>query len=184
VVDSTLVLNEPSESAVKLLIIRHAIAEDKEEWAKTGKTDDLRPLTADGHRKMVRVARGLRRVIGSIDLLAASPLVRAQQTAAIVAAEYGKLPIETTAVLMPETDLGEFVDWAEERGEHEVVAVVGHEPHLGELATWLLTGADESHIELKKGAACLVEFEEGPKKCEGRLLWLLTPSHLRELAPA
>jgi phosphohistidine phosphatase len=172
------------DAAVKLLIIRHAIAEDKDEWAKTGKSDDLRPLTADGHRKMVRVARGLRRVIGSIDLLAASPLVRAQQTAAIVAAEYGKLPIETTAVLVPETDLGEFVDWAEAHDEHEVVAVVGHEPHLGVLATWLLTGGDESRIELKKGAACLLEFEERPTKGDGHLLWSLTPSHLRELAPA
>lgn len=167
---------------MKLLIIRHAIAEDKEVWVKTGKSDDDRPLTADGRKKMARGAVGLRRVIGSIDLLAASPLIRAQQTAAVVAAEYGDLPVETTSVLVPQTDLGEFVEWLAERGEHGVVAVVGHEPHLGVLATWLLTGVEIPRIELKKGAACLIEFDDGLNAGEGRLLWSMTPGHLRELA--
>jgi phosphohistidine phosphatase len=166
---------------VKLLIIRHAIAEDQEEWAKTGNSDDARPLTAKGERRMARVARGLHTVVESIDLLAASPLVRAQQTAAIVAAEYGDRPIETASVLVPETPLIDFMSWLTERAEHAVVAVVGHEPHLGVLATWLLTGVQESRIEFKKGAACLIQFDETPKEAAGRLLWSLSPGNLRNL---
>jgi phosphohistidine phosphatase len=166
---------------VKLLIIRHAIAEDQEEWAKTGNSDDVRPLTEKGQRRMARVARGLHAAVKSIDVLAASPLVRAQQTAAIVAAEYGDHPIETTPVLVPETPLIDFVAWLTERAEHAVVAVVGHEPQLGVLATWLISGVQESRIELKKGAACLIEFDEAPKEGTGRLRWSMAPAHLRTL---
>jgi len=130
---------------------------------------------------MARVARGLHSVVDSIDLLAASPLVRAQQTAAIVASEYGDRAIETAPVLVPETPLADFVAWLTERAEHAVVAVVGHEPHLGVLATWLLTGIQESRVDLKKGAACLIEFDESPKEGAGRLLWSLSPGNLRNL---
>ena len=166
---------------MKLLIIRHAIAEDQEEWAKTGNSDDARPLTTKGERRMARVARGLHTVVDSIDVLAASPLVRAQQTAAIIAAEYGDQPIETTPVLVPETSLVDFMGWLTERAEQAVVAVVGHEPHLGVLATWLLIGVQESRVELKKGAACLIQFDEPPKAGAGRLRWSLSPAHLRVL---
>ncbi|MEP6491530.1 MAG: phosphohistidine phosphatase SixA [bacterium] len=166
---------------MKLLIIRHAIAEDKNVWAQTGQGDDARPLTDQGRRKMVRVARGLRKIVGPIDLLAASPLIRAQQTAAVVAAEYKGIPIETTSVLIPGTSLAGFAEWLAARANHVVVAIVGHEPHLSALATWLLTGVERSGIELKKGAACLIQFDDAPKEGGGSLCWSLAPAHLREL---
>ncbi|HTE44033.1 MAG TPA: histidine phosphatase family protein [Gemmatimonadaceae bacterium] len=167
---------------MRLLIVRHAIAEDKDVWAQTSQDDDARPLTDLGKRKMVRVARGLRKIVGPINLLAASPLVRAQQTAAIVAAEYKGLPIETTSVLVPGKPLAEFAKWLVDRGDSELVAVVGHEPHLSALATWLITGVEKSRIELKKGAACLIQFDGMPKKAGGSLSWSLAPAHLRDLA--
>ena len=44
-----------------------------------------------------------------------------------------------------------------------VVAIVGHEPQLGRLVTYLIGGVERSGVELKKGGACLIEFEGHPK---------------------
>ena len=72
-----------------LLVIRHGHAGDAEEFASTGRSDDERPLSEKGVRDMPRVAKGLASLIERIDLLAASPLVRARQTAEFVATAYG-----------------------------------------------------------------------------------------------
>ena len=61
---------------MRLLLIRHAIAEEREDFARTGKDDGLRPLTDDGRKKMKQAARGLRGLVPDIDLLATSPLTR------------------------------------------------------------------------------------------------------------
>ena len=167
---------------VKLLVIRHAIAQEKEAFAATGKPDDLRPLTEEGRRKMKSGAIGLRRLVPALDVIAASPLVRAQETARIVADTYGIGTIETTNALRPESPNTLFVSWLAAQDGGRTVAVVGHEPHLGVLVTWLLTGIDDSRITLKKGAACLLEFEQRPQRGGAKLLWLLAPSQLRELS--
>jgi phosphohistidine phosphatase SixA len=62
------------------------------------------------------------------------------------------------------------------------VAVVGHEPHLGTLVTWLLTGVDEARVPLKKGGACLLAFASLPRKGGATLQWALTPALLRDVA--
>jgi phosphohistidine phosphatase len=164
---------------MKLLLIRHGIAMDQEEFAGTGQSDDLRPLTSDGMKKMKRVARGLRDEVAKLDHLATSPLTRAGQTAEIVANEYGLEDPEITGTLAPGVALEEFETWAAVHADKDVLAVVGHEPHLSSLATWLLANRDESRIELKKGGACLIEFESEPRRGAGILLWLLTPRQLR-----
>ncbi len=84
-----------------LLIIRHAIAEDRDSFAGSGKSDDLRPLTDEGRAKMELGAAGLRALLPDITLLAASPLTRAQQTAEIVGKEYGLEIGATTDSLRP-----------------------------------------------------------------------------------
>jgi phosphohistidine phosphatase len=167
---------------VQLLIIRHAIAEDREVFGRIEDDDDLRPLTDEGRRKMTRGAEGLRALVPSLDLIATSPLVRAQQTAAIVAKAYGMGVGEATSVLEPDARLERFLTWAAAHEQCEVIAVVGHEPHLSALATWLMTGADDSRLVLKKGGACLLEFAGRPCRAGATLHWLHTPSALRRLA--
>jgi phosphohistidine phosphatase len=167
---------------MKLLVVRHAIAEDRDLFAESGKPDKERPLTAPGRRKMARAADGLRALVPRIDLLAASPLVRAQQTAAIVAKAYGIQIGETTETLEPDAALTRFAEWAVAHSAREVVAVVGHEPHLSTLVTWLVSGLEESHVELKKGGACLLELHGSPGGGSAKLLWLNAPRALRQLA--
>lgn len=168
---------------MKLLVVRHAIAMDQEEFGESGEPDDLRPLTDKGSKRMQRIAQGLTGQVGEIDRLASSPLTRAMQTAAIIAGTYGiaDADIEVTASLSPGAPFEEFERWCEAKGDQNIIAIVGHEPHLGSLITWLLTGHWESRVELKKGGACLIGFESKPRRGEGILMWHLTPRQLRSL---
>src|SRR3989442_2786257 len=74
---------------MRLLVVRHAIAEDREAFARSHKDDSTRPLTPDGRRKMERAALGLKELVPELDVLAASPYKRAIETAEIIAAAYG-----------------------------------------------------------------------------------------------
>jgi phosphohistidine phosphatase len=167
---------------LQLIVIRHGVAGDPAEFAATGQDDSLRPLTKDGRRKMALNARGLCHVVHAIDVLAASPLVRAQQTATIVAKAYGGIEITTLAALVPDRPLKEVLVWLRRQRATAVVAVVGHEPQLGGLITWLLTGQSQGPIELRKGGACRIDFDGRPAAGSGHLSWVLKPALLRQLA--
>jgi phosphohistidine phosphatase len=166
---------------MQLLVIRHAIAESREAFAATGEDDAKRPLTTEGRRRMERVAEGLRRVVRSIDVLGSSPFVRAMQTARIVAEAYGGMAVSPVSSLVPDSPPDAFLSWLRRQRQAEVVAVVGHEPHLGTLVTWLVTGLAESRVALRKGGACLLEFSARPEPGGATLTWLLTPALLRRL---
>lgn len=167
---------------MKLLVIRHAIAMDREEFADTGEKDDRRPLTNYGAKRMRKNAKGLRTLVESVDRFATSPLTRAIETAEIVSEVFSIDQAELCAALVPGMALEEFEEWARERTDTKVLAIVGHEPHLGMLVTWMMTGSQDSRIQLKKGGACLLEFESVPRRNSGTLLWLLTPRQLRGLS--
>lgn len=169
---------------MKLLVIRHGVAGTRDEWAGTGKPDTQRPLTDEGRKKMKRAARGLAAVVPRIDVLASSPLVRASQTAEIVAAEYGDLRIDTLAELSPERRPDELLGWLRSQKPGTTVAVVGHEPHLGFLAGWLLTARNDSFVEFRKGGAVLLDFDDPPAGGNAVLSWALTPRMLRTLGEA
>lgn len=167
---------------MKLLVVRHGAAMDQEEFARTGESDDARPLTEEGKAEMTSVAAGLRAEIDNLDVLATSPLVRARQTAEIIADAYGMKAPEIADSLVPGVPFDEFETWCSDLGEKKAIAIVGHEPHLGALVTWLLTGRSESRIRLKKGGACLVEFESEARRDSGTLNWLLTPRQLSKVS--
>lgn len=166
---------------MRILLVRHAIAEDRETWAEQSDDDGLRPLTADGRDKMRRVARGLAALEPSVDLIASSPLVRAKETAEILAAAWGGKEISTISHLAPGADRRVLGAWLARRRGEELVALVGHEPDLGELATAWLTGSGNSFLAFKKGGAALVEFPRGPESGAGVLRWFVTPGQLREI---
>jgi len=164
-----------------LLIIRHGVAEDKEEWSATGQGDELRPLTAKGRKKMRRAAQGLRAIVDDIDLLATSPLVRAVQTAEIVCEVFGIPVSEQTETLKPDTSADVFADWLRKYAGRSLVAAVGHEPQLGALASWLAFGRTESRLSLGKGGACLLSFGADVDRDTATLCWLMKPKQLERL---
>lgn len=164
-----------------LVVIRHGIAEDRDAFAASGKDDALRPLTDEGRKKMRQVARGLTTMVPALDLLASSPLVRARQTADLVAKAYSGLPVTEIAQLEPEQSPGAFAAWLRGQSRSGAVAAVGHEPLLGRIVSLLLAGRGQSFVELKKGGACLVAFADQVEPGAGVLRWALTPAQLRDL---
>jgi phosphohistidine phosphatase len=166
---------------MKLLLIRHAIAEEREDFARTGKDDRLRPLTDEGRKKMKQAARGLREIVPGIDLLATSPLIRAAQTGAIVDSVYGGLSEVEIEELAPEATPNDFLRWLRKQ-KAGVLAAVGHEPSLSLILSWLLTGTERRIFAFRKGGACLLEFPDEVGAGTATLLWALTPAQLRDLA--
>lgn len=167
-----------------LLIIRHAIAADRDAWAARGHDDDLRPLTPDGRRKMKRGARGLARIADAPDVLVTSPLTRARQTAAIVADAWRLPAAAVHDALRPTVRPARTLAWLESL-EAETVAFVGHEPHLGALVSLALgvTGAKgEVRTPLRKGGVVRLRFEGKTAAGRGTLVWALPPRVLRALA--
>jgi phosphohistidine phosphatase len=167
---------------MRLLVVRHAIAEDREAFARSHQDDATRPLTPEGRRKMERAALGLRRVVPELDLLAASPYKRAFETAEILAQAYDGLTLERAPELAPGAGVDRVVAWLAARPARGTVAIVGHEPDLSQLVCTLLTGANRPFLELRKGAACLLEFAGPVAKGAATLDWFLGPKHLRRLA--
>ena len=165
-----------------LLLIRHADAGDAHEWAKTRKPDSQRPLSDKGREQAKESAKALVKLVPKVDLFAVSPYIRALQTAELVFERYVETRArEITDSLVPEAKPDAFVRWLRAQGPRSVVAVVGHDPHLSTLATWLTTGVEESRLEFKKGGACLISCERFPAKKEGILQWLMGPKQLRNL---
>jgi phosphohistidine phosphatase len=168
---------------MELLVVRHGVAEDKESFAASGKDDSLRPLTKDGRWKLEQSTKGLRRQLPSLDVIATSPFARAVETAEILAEEYESAAMEQLDALTPTGTPRKFMTWLRQRDPGDRVAVVGHEPHLSTLISWLVTGeAMEGRIELRKGGACLLQFDRPPRMGKAMLVWALTPAILRRLA--
>jgi phosphohistidine phosphatase len=165
---------------VNLLIVRHGPAGDREEWERTGKDDAFRPLTPKGKKEVRKAAAGLVRVVPTLNLIATSPWTRAKQTAEIVNQEYG-VDLDEAEQLTADHRPEELGSWLAEQKDREAVALVGHEPHLGLLVGYLLTGNSDSFVDLKKGGACLIAMDDPSRPGTGCLEWLMTDRELRRL---
>ena len=165
---------------MKLVIIRHGAAGDREEWEAEGRDDRLRPLTPEGKKEMRQAAPGLARLVPTMHVLATSPLTRAAETAEIIAREYDA-KVVTLEALAPDNDPAEIVGWLRDQPPDQTIGVVGHEPQLSTLAGYLLTEKRRSIIDLKKGGACRLDLPGAPKPGDGILEWLLAPRELRRL---
>ncbi len=164
-----------------VLIIRHAIAEERDVFARTGKPDGLRPLTRKGIKRMRRAARGLSTLVPQLETLATSPLTRAVQTAEIVAEVYDEIELLETDALKPSVTANDTLHFLQQLATDQTVALVGHEPSLSELIGWLTVKSDEPFLVLKKGGACLLSFYDEVFAGGATLRWLLTPAQLRGL---
>lgn len=163
---------------MELLIVRHGPAGDRKAWRDSGRPDAERPLTQDGRRKARAAARGLAEVLDGVGLVATSPWKRAAQTADLLAAEFGAKVLAVPA-LVPDRPFEDLSAWLASRREKRL-ALVGHEPHLSEFATWLMTGRAESALALKKSQALLLDLHS-PGPGGATLLWSVPPRLLRAL---
>ena len=160
-------------------VVRHAIAHDADpvRWPD----DRGRPLTPEGEERFRRAARGLRGLVPAIDQVFSSELARAWRTAEVLHEEAAWPSPAPWRELEPDRPTDEATA-ALARQAAEVVAVVGHDPHLSNLVAYFTAGRDDAFdVELKKGGAACVEFHGAPSAGSGVLRWLVTPKILRSL---
>ncbi len=155
---------------MKLLLVRHAIAED----ALPGQSDDTRPLSLEGIEKFRGVVRGLGRLEISLDHLYHSPKLRAVQTAELLVPLLNGETIVTPHLAEdPSPPLLKTITG-------QSVALVGHEPWLSDLCAWLLTGQMEGgQFPFKKGGVALLEGIAKPGSM--KLVGFWSPKVLRSL---
>lgn len=153
----------------RLAIIRHAVAED---LAEAG-SDHARRLTKKGRKAFARLVARLEEAGLEIDLVAASPLVRTQETAEVLADTLARRPrVEVVDALAPGADWQALVEWTVQQGAGRV-AWVGHNPCVGRLVA-LTIGDGSAAIRMQKGAVASIRLDDGPGQ-PGELEWLATP---------
>ncbi len=161
---------------MRITLIRHAEAGDD------APRDEARALTARGRQDARRMGRGLARRGATFSLIASSPLVRAVQTAEIVAAEVGyRGRVLVTDTLVPEGPTSQAVSFlaavARDPEAAHSVALVAHEPILSALAGELTHRP--RHPPLEKAEALRIRMEGGPEG-KGTLKWRVDPRGRRE----
>ena len=161
-----------SGAKVRLHLLRHAHAGDAFEWIGD---DDLRPLTKKGRRQAERLGSFLEAHAVRPDVIITSPLVRARQTAEIVAEALG-MTVKVDRRLGG--GFGKRELWAvlDEAGAPEVL-LVGHDPDFSMLLTYLI---DAAGLSMKKGALATIDLQTKLGDGEGELRWLVPPDLLTE----
>jgi phosphohistidine phosphatase len=162
----------------ELYLVRHAIAADRgEEWPD----DNKRPLTERGIHRFKENVGGLRALEATVDEIFSSPLVRAKQTADLLAAGVdGKPSVKQLEALAPGHSASAVMSQLAKYAKRRRIALVGHEPDLGELAAHLI-GASRP-LPFKKGGVCRIDVESLTSKRAGVLIWFVTPKVLRKLS--
>lgn len=110
---------------MRIYVVRHGPAEDN---APSGKDFD-RALTAPGRERVRDVARALAKQDEVPRVILTSPLVRALQTAEVIAAELGVTSVETSRDMAPGGDALTLVRGLIAR-QRKRTMLVGHQPDL------------------------------------------------------
>ena len=156
---------------MEIYILRHGIAEAR----RAGRDDFERRLTAEGQDKLRAVLERARTVGVAPSLILTSPLVRAVQTAEIAARLLGyKGKIERTEALAPASAYLSVWKLLRGRAGERSVLLAGHEPLLGETASYLV-GCPRVCFDLKKGSLVRIDAEPAGAEPRGILQWMLTP---------
>ena len=164
-------------ATLELYLIRHGVAAERGEDFPD---DSKRPLTNGGISRLRKEAKALDAIGVAIDHIITSPLVRTKQTADIFAESLKSKPsVSQSDALAPAGTTTAVVQELAKHMRKGRIALVGHEPNIGELAARLI-GA-RMPLEFKKGAICRIDFEVFPPKGIGQLRWFVTPRMLREI---
>jgi phosphohistidine phosphatase len=163
---------------MKLYFLRHAIAADRD--VDMYPDDGLRPLTRAGYEKMVKIARAFYKMGARIDLILSSPLLRAQETAEITrkCLHLNQDCLVLIDQLAPLGEPSQLISEIKGKYMRDSLLLVGHEPDLSNLISWLLSGDISLSITMKKGGLCCLSVDElVAGKC-ATLEWLMSPAQM------
>jgi phosphohistidine phosphatase len=154
----------------RIYLVRHAIAED---FARSGRDED-RLLSSEGRETMEQAARGLAKLKVRPALVLSSPLVRARETAEIVARHLKKVDLELSEELAPGVSHAGVTRLVADRMDGANVMLVGHEPDLGELLSYWLTGSvDGLHTDFGKGSVACISAQDSLGRGMAVLEWMM-----------
>ena len=159
--------------------LRHANAGES---LRDARADEKRPLDQLGIEQSQRMGRVLAALGVKIDAILSSPLVRAKQTAALVAPEIGYTKsVLLDKALRPQASFEEFKEILHRHAKSESIVVVGHNPNQSEFLSLLVSDeATGETIELKKGGLAKLEWK--PRR--SYLSWILTPKLVQTIEEA
>ncbi|MGF1458025.1 MAG: phosphohistidine phosphatase SixA [Leptolyngbyaceae cyanobacterium] len=167
-----------SSPLTEIFFIRHGIAAQRGTYAN----DDQRPLTDKGRSRTTAVAQRLVELGCHVEILLTSPLVRAQETAAILLEANLAPTLETVDLLAPGGHLNDWLPWLTDwQTAHPVsrVALVGHEPDLSSWAQLLVEGETRDRWRLKKAGVMGIEVPVAKEAIgQSTLFWFTPPRFL------
>lgn len=168
------------DSVMNLFILRHGIAVEP---GTPGYQDSERPLIPKGRRQLNKIADAMRAMKLSFDVILSSPLVRARQTAEIVAADLkAKKRLAFADELKPGGDVKKLVQKINTlKPRPENIILVGHEPSLSWLISLFITGETDAGIVLKKSGLAKLETDKLRAGRCAALAWLLTPAQMKRM---
>jgi len=153
-----------------IFILRHGQAETQIT------TDEVRQLTEKGRSDTARVVAARVPDMASLVQIWASPLVRAQQTAAIAANYFPHLSIQTAGLLIPEANPQALLEWLDELNQQQLqnsnqsILLVSHQPLVGALVNKLCGTSDDFY---PMGTSSLAAIHAQVIASDmGNLLWL------------
>ena len=158
---------------MNLFLMRHGRAGD-------AASDTLRELTDTGRRDVGAVARHVaaRGVTGAA--VFSSPLVRARQTADLLAVEAGCGPVTVAAELASGASLDALLALVGRLPPKMAATVfVGHMPDLGELAGFLAWGERGRVLDLAPGTIVALHLAHPDRRAPGTLEWVVAPEDVR-----
>ena len=157
---------------MKLYFLRHGIAADREEWQGS---DFDRPLTVEGCERMERAAKAIAGLRIDPDAIFSSPLVRAKQTAELLAKglKFSDRVTEDER-LRPGFDVERLRSILREHATAAAIVLVGHEPDFSETVGSLI---GDANVVMKKGGLAFVEVPDASAS-SGELVWLVPPKVL------
>lgn len=152
---------------MKLYLVRHAEAIER----SARMPDASRHLTTKGRLAFRKIARRVRKAGITPDVIFTSPLLRAVQTAEILAERVKcQGDVFVAEELSPGFDQGALRFLLARAADPREVAFVGHEPDLGTLAAMLLDVP--GGFPLRKGAVLALEVDGTARKGSAKFLWM------------
>ncbi len=155
---------------MKIYFLRHGVAVEPDDWKGS---DYDRPLTSDGRERMAQEAKAIGKLNLKLDAILTSPLVRAKETAAIVA-DALKMVSKEDGRLGGDFDISALEEILQGCSDLKALMLVGHEPSMSSVIGRLIGVA---RIDLKKGGLACVELPDA-STMTGELHSLIPPKSL------
>ncbi len=158
-----------------LFVLRHGKA-----GQSSGEPDDSeRALTTPGREEIRDIARWMRRERFRFDVIASSPLIRASETAGIVARILDRKDrLVIWEELAPGGDPDTVCYRAAQSGNEVDILIVGHEPDLSGMVGRIISRSGPASLVIAKGGLAKIRNFSFERQPSGDLQWLLTPKQM------